>query len=95
MHRKSITKAMTTMIEKLEKIAAEIAKVSGNTRTVTDRRIKAFENLCRREGIRYQFVGEKPHGRACTVVEMSNVYRVYVRCGYGRYNYSPCYEINK
>lgn len=29
------------------------------------------------------------------VVEMSDRYRVFIRCGYGKYNYAPCFEVLK
>ena len=81
--------------EQLSKIAAELSKMSGSMKTLTDRRAAAFKALCRRFEIKYQYAGEKPHGKACAVVEMSDRWRVFIRCGYGKYNYAPCFEVLK
>lgn len=43
-----------------------------------------------------ELVGEKPAaGRCWAVLEMKDVYRVNVRCGYGKFNYAPCVHILK
>ena len=75
---------METM-KKLEKIAAELSKIGGSTKTIASRRAELFD----------EFVGDRPNGHSCKVVEMRGCYRVFIRCGYGKYNYAPCYEISK
>ena len=83
------------MNELLNKIAAELSKVGGGTKGLVNRRIDLFKALCEKEGIKYDYAGTKPHGKSCTVVEMSDRYRVFIRCGYGKYNYAPCFEVLK
>ena len=83
------------MNELLNKIAAELSKVGGSTREMTRKRAELFRTLCEKDGIKSNYVGEKPHGKACMVVEMSDRYRVFIRCGYGKYNYAPCFEVLK
>ena len=83
------------MNELLNKIAAELGKVGGSTKELVVKRTELFKALCEKEGIKYNYAGEKPHGKACTVVEMSDRYRVFIRCGYGKYNYAPCFEVLK
>ena len=85
---------METM-KKLEKIAAELSKIGGSTKTIARRRAELFESLCDKAGIKYEFVGDRPNGHSCKVVEMRGCYRMFIRCGYGKYNYAPCYEISK
>ena len=85
---------METM-KKIEKIAAELSKIGGSTKTMTKRRAELFESLCDKAGIKYEFVGDCPNGHSCKVVLMRGCYRVFIRCGYGKYNYAPCYEISK
>lgn len=84
-----------TTIQELERIASELRKVGGNTRTIVDRRAGLFKNLCEKAGIKYISAGYKPGGKSCTIAELSDRYRVFIRCGYGRYNYAPCFEIMK
>lgn len=81
------------MKELLESIASKCKQITGKNQTY--RRMKLFEDLCKAHDIEFEFVGEKPDGHACFIKEMSNCYRFFPRCGYGRYNYSPCYKINK
>lgn len=81
------------MKELLESIASKCKKIKGKKQT--DRRKELFEALCKAYDIEFTFVGERPDGHACRINEMSKVYRFFPRCGYGRYNYSPCYEIEK
>lgn len=83
------------MNELLNKIAAELSKVGGSTKELAVKRTELFKALCEKEGIKYNYAGEKPHGKACTVVEMSDRYRIFIRCGYGKYNYAPCFEVLK
>lgn len=83
------------MNELLNKIAAELGKVGGSTKEMTGKRAELFRTLCEKDGIKYNYAGEKPHGKACMVVEMSDRYRVFIRCGYGKYNYAPCFEVLK
>lgn len=81
------------MKELLKRFAIKCKQIKGKNQT--DRRKKLFESMCKAYGIEFEFVGEKPGGKACVIKEMSNCCRFFPRCGYGRYNYSPCYEINK
>lgn len=81
------------MKELLESIASKCKQITGKNQT--DRRKELFEDLCKAYDIEFTFVGERPDGHACRINEMSNCYRFFPRCGYGRYNYSPCYEIKK
>lgn len=77
----------------IESIASKCKQITGKNQTY--RRMELFEALCKAYAIEFEFVGEKPDGKACVIKEMSNCYRFFPRCGYGRYNYSPCYEIEK
>lgn len=81
------------MKAKLQTIASEMKKITG--RDCAAKRCAAFEDYCRRYKIAFVYAGDKPHGRACEVVDMRDKYRVFVRCGYGKYNYAPCYEVAK
>lgn len=81
------------MKELLFKFANECKQITGKNQT--ELRMKKFEQLCEMNGIKYTFVGEKPDASACGINELSNCYRFFPRCGYSRYNYAPCYEIEK
>lgn len=81
------------MKELLFKFANECRQITGKNQT--ELRKQKFEELCKANGVKYTFVGEKPDARACGVNELSNCYRFFPKCGHGRYNYAPCYEIKK
>lgn len=81
------------MKELLFKFASECRQITGKNQT--EKRCKRFEQLCQENGIEYTFVGERRDGSACGVNELSKVYRFFPKCGHGRFNYAPCYEIKK
>lgn len=81
------------MKNELQNIAVEMRKITG--KDCEAKRQKAFEDYCEVNGIPFDFAGDKPGGRACEVREMADRFRVFVRCGYGRNNYAPCYEVRK
>lgn len=81
------------MKELLLMFANECRQITGKNQT--ELRKKKFEELCKANGIKYTFVGNKPDGHACAVIEIKTCYRFFPRCGYGKWNYAPCYEVKK
>lgn len=79
--------------ELLLSFAKQCKAITGKNQT--EKRVSLFEELCRNNGLKCSFVGEKPRGRACIVTEMSTCYRFFPRAGKGRYNYAPCVEVSK
>lgn len=77
----------------LQNIANECRTISGKNQT--ELRSTKFEELCAKNGIGCTFVGEKAGAKACLLVELKDVYRFFPRAGKGRYNYAPCYEVEK
>lgn len=71
------------------------ARIKLNT-PVKTRTAILLEELTAQGITEVSIVGEKPAaGRCWAVLEMKDVYRVNVRCGYGRHNYAPCVHILK
>ena len=58
------------------------------------KRQEMFETFLTNLGLNFEFVGEVPaKGAAYCTIEMQEVVRVNIRCGYSRHNYAPCYEL--
>ena len=80
-------------IEKIEK-AIKLAKTEIRKNTSIEDRKEVFSQRLAMQGLRFEEIGEKPVGGACfTIKSMKGKYRVNYRCGYGKYNYAPCFEI--
>lgn len=84
---------MTDTEKVLRKIAVKCKRING--RNCVEERELEFESLAIYAGLAFYYAGDKPHGKSCMLTEMKNCYRFFIRCGYGRYNYAPCYEILK
>lgn len=53
--------------------ANECKQITG--KNLTELRKQKFEELCNKTGVKYTFVGNKPDGYACGVIEMKTCYR--------------------
>ena len=87
---------MENLREKLE-IAANKTKKICNKKTEINLRSCFLGLELMDMGILFSFPDkEKPcKGASFTVIELKNIFRINVRCGYGKFNYAPCLEINK
>lgn len=84
-------------IKGLIETAINQTKPACNKRVNSDLRAAFFSLSLLDMGLKHTFCeDEKPaKGAAWSIIEMKTVYRVQVRCGYGKHNYAPCIEIPK
>ena len=84
-------------IKNLIEIAIKQTKPACNKGVKPDLRICFFSLSLTDMGLKHNLCeDQKPcKGAAWSIIELKDVYRVQVRCGYGKWNYAPCVEIPK
>jgi hypothetical protein len=94
---------MNNLIEISEKVGLRIKEATFKIRNSAVRYYKALDvmNCLKRDGIipeniEFNFVGEKPaKGANGSFKSMKDSVRIQIRCGYGKHNYAPCFELKE
>ena len=85
-----------TKLEQIQKAAQTAKSKTLGQKLPIHARLDAFELELSKFNIVCSSVETKPSkGASFSIIEMKDVYRVQIRCGYGKYNYAPCVEISK